>query len=95
MPATTPFRSTGTAPGRLLNPNKPSTRGAPGRAEFSADGLLFGGSALLAWEDDAWVARWTGLICRMKHNGDSTKLARLKPGDRLTIGSSDFELTLD
>ena len=89
------LKKAGTSAGRLLNPSKPSTLGSAGRADYSADGLLFGGGAVVSWEDDAWVARWTGLICRMKHNGQSAKRARLKPGDLLTIGSSDFELTLD
>ncbi len=89
------FVTGGAATGRSLHPGKVSTLGSGGTADYSADGMLMGGMATVGWEEDSWVARWKGVVCRMKHNGDSMKIAKLKPGDVLTVGSSDFTLVVD
>ena len=89
------FVTGGAATGRSLHPGKVSTLGSRGTADYSADGMLMGSMATVGWEEDSWVARWKGVVCRMKHNGDSMKIAKLKPGDVLTVGSSDFTLVVD
>lgn len=80
--------------GHSLSPSRANTIGSPGKSDVSASGILLGGQASVAWEDDGWVARWNGAICRMKHNGDACKIAKLREGDRLTIGGTEFRLEL-
>lgn len=86
------LRAQGAPGGHPLSPSKTSTIGAPGKSDLSASGLLLGGQASVAWEDDGWVARWNGAMSRMKHNGDGCKFARLREGDRLKVGGSEFKL---
>ncbi len=88
------LRAQGARSAHTLTATKTSTIGSPGKADVSASGILLGGHASVAWEDDGWVARWNGAVNRMKHNGDGCKMARLREGDRLTVGGSQFKLEI-